>query len=56
MMKLWTWLKGKKTYIVCAITILWAWVGVALAMHGPETAIQVTLAALTAAGLRHGMK
>jgi hypothetical protein len=49
-------LDGKKTYIVAAATIVWAWTGVALGLHDVPTAINLTLAAAAAFGFRSALK
>ena len=45
-------LKGKRTYLICALGIVWAILGSALGYMSVEESINVTLAALGAAGLR----
>jgi len=49
-------LDGKKTYLVAAATIVWAWAGVVLGQHDVSTAINLTLAAATAFGFRSAMR
>ncbi len=49
-------IKGKKTYIVCVVAILYAIAGVWLGDLELAHAGEVVLTALGAAGLRHGMK
>ena len=45
-------LKGKRTYLICELGILWAVVGSVLGYMSVEESINITLAALGAAGLR----
>jgi hypothetical protein len=49
------WLTGKKTYIVSAVSILSAWVGVWAGTMDVATAWQMTQAALLGATLRAGI-
>lgn len=49
-------LQGKKTYIVAALTVVWAWTGVALGVHDVSTAMNLTLAAPGAFGFRSALK
>jgi fructose-specific phosphotransferase system component IIB len=46
---------GYKTYIVCALTLIYAGVSLYLGSITTDTAIQIALAALGAAGLRSGI-
>ena len=48
-------LKGKRTYIVCALGIIWAIVGIIFGWLEEITAINVILASLGGAGLRAGL-
>ena len=48
-------LSGKKTYILAALTIVWAWVGFYLKIETFEQAMQLTATALIGAGLRSGI-
>lgn len=48
-------LTGYKTYIVCAVAIIYAVSGFYTGNLDLNTAFQVVLAALGAAGLRHGI-
>ncbi len=45
-------LKGKKTFIVAAVSIVWAIVGAIAGLLSPDEALNVALAALAVAGLR----
>lgn len=56
MQNLLDWLKGKKTYGVLVATILYAVGGFASGQLTGDQAVQVILAALTAAGFRSAMK
>ena len=47
-----TFLQGKKTYIVCALTIIFALLGGFLGFYPWPTVLQMILAALAAAGFR----
>ena len=49
-------LKGKKTYIICALTIVWAVVGTLLHQIPADEAINLALAALGGAAMRHGIE
>ena len=46
---------GSKTYLVCAVAVLYAITGFFSGHLDANTAIQTVLAALGAAGLRHGI-
>lgn len=48
-------LKGKKTYIICALSIVWAIGGAILGYLDPTEALNISLAALGAAGLRNAI-
>lgn len=48
-------LNGYKTYIVCALAVIYAATGFFSGNLDANTAMQVVLAALGAAGLRHGI-
>ncbi len=48
-------MSGYKTYIVCAVTIIYAIIGVYLGSLDLTTGSQMVLAALGAAGLRHAI-
>lgn len=48
-------MSGTKTYIVCAIAIIYAIAGVYTGNLDVNAAFQVVLAALGAAGLRHAV-
>jgi len=48
-------LSGYKTYIVCAVAVIYAVAGFYTGNLDLNAAIQVVLAALGAAGLRHGI-
>ena len=48
-------LKGKKSYVVASLTILFGVLGWLLGAIEPEMAIQTILGGLAIAGLRHGM-
>ncbi len=45
-------LKGKRTYIICGLGIVWAIVGALLGYLSPQEALNVGLASLGGAGLR----
>lgn len=47
--------QGYKTYIVCAVAVIYAITGFFSGNLDTNAAIQVGLAALGAAGLRHGL-
>jgi len=49
-------LAGKKTYILSAITIIYAVSGLILGYIDQASAIQLILGALTAAGIRNAIK
>tara|TARA_R100001530_G_scaffold95923_1_gene66728 strand:- start:1919 stop:2080 length:162 start_codon:yes stop_codon:yes gene_type:complete len=49
-------LNGKKTYIVCSLSVVWAIVGFALGLLEIEAAQQFVVTALVGAGLRHGIE
>ncbi len=48
-------LSGYKTYIVAAVTVAYALTGMFMGFLDATTAIQMILAALATAGLRHGI-
>lgn len=48
-------LKGKKTYIIAGVTIIWAIVGASMGYMEPQEAFNLVLAALGAAGLRNAL-
>ncbi len=48
-------MSGYKTYIVCAVALLYAALGFYTGNLDANAAFQVALAALGAAGLRHGI-
>lgn len=48
-------LNGYKTYILAACLAIWAITGLVLGKVDVNTAVTEILAALTAAGLRHGI-
>ena len=48
-------MSGYKTYIVCAVAIIYALSGFATGHLDGNAAIETVLAALAAAGLRHGI-
>lgn len=45
-------LKGKRTYIICALGVTWAVAGAVLGYLSPQEALNIGLAALGGAGLR----
>ncbi len=47
---------NRKTYVVCAATIAYAWISFYLKMVDLNTAFQMTLAALGAAGFRSAIQ
>lgn len=49
-------LKGKKTFIICGASILWAILGAVLGLLEPVDALNVSLAAMGAAGLRDALR
>lgn len=55
-MKIWNWLDGKKTYFIAAASILYAVLGVATHNLQLQDAIQVVLAALGGAAIRHSIE
>lgn len=48
-------LSGKKTYVVCVLTIIWAVIGLAAGFLGAEEGVTIILAALGGAGVRAGI-
>jgi len=52
---MWSKLSGKKTFIVCAVGVLWAVIGAVLGYLSPEESLNIVLASLGGAGLRAGM-
>lgn len=50
-----TWLNGWKTYAVCAVTVAWAVLQYSNGGVDANGAADMILAALAAAGLRHGI-
>ncbi len=50
-----TWLKGKKTFIMAGATVAWALLSWALGKDTMVHSIDLSLAALVAAGLRAGL-
>jgi hypothetical protein len=48
-------LKGKKTYLVAAASIAYAWLGVYFGSVDINTAIQLTLAALGGSAIRNAI-
>lgn len=48
-------LSGYKTYLVCAVAVLYAVFGVLSGNLDMNAAVQIVLTALAAAGLRHGI-
>lgn len=55
MMKVKTWLSGKKTYFLAALGFAWAVVGWAMGYIEPQYASEVAWASVTAAALRAGV-
>ena len=54
--KLKLWQSGKKTFLVCGVTLVYAVVGWYLKKLGAEEAVNLVLAALGGASLRAGMQ
>lgn len=53
--QVWEFLKGKKTFTICAVAVVYALSAVATGHMDAQTAVQEVMAALAAASLRHGM-
>lgn len=51
----WSWLAGKKTYIIAFGTIAYALFGWAMGYMDQDAAMQLLATGLAAAGLRHGL-
>jgi len=49
-------LKGRRTYVVCVVAIIWAIGGLALGYLSSDETVNIVLASLAAAGLRAGIK
>ena len=46
---------GYKTYLVCLLGVVWAFVGLGMGWLESDQAMTIVLASLGGAGLRHGM-